>query len=90
MMTSKEMSARTQTGPNTPDCRKKKFEEIINPCADAHSIFKVGEKVAPFFKRKFGQEDDVFFDGIPESSAVLEVKDEFNNTNSKRDGTISK
>jgi hypothetical protein len=90
MMTSKEISARTQFGQNTPESRRKQFEEIINPRADAYSVFKVGEKISPFFKRKVGQGNDVFFDGIPAGSAVLEVKDEFNNTRSKDDSMNSK
>jgi hypothetical protein len=90
MMTSKEISAGTQSGPNTPESRRKRFEEIINPRADVYSVFKVGEKISPFFKRKVGQENDVFFDGIPAGSAVLEVKDEFNSTRSNEDSRSSK
>jgi hypothetical protein len=89
-MTSKEISAGTQSGPNTSRSRRKQFEDIINPRADAYSIFKVGEKIAPFFKRDVGQENDVFFDVIPAGSAVLEVKDEFNKTRRTIDSSHSK
>jgi hypothetical protein len=87
MMTPKVISAGTQTGPNTPDSRKEKFQNIINPYANMYSIFKVGEKVAPFYKLKVREE--VSFDGIPAGSAVLEVKNEFNNIKSKKDSTNS-
>lgn len=79
LMTSKEMSATTQSGPNTPDSRRKKFEDIINPNSETDIVFRAGQKISPFFKRKIEQGDDVFFDGIPAGSAVLEVRDEFEN-----------
>jgi hypothetical protein len=43
-------------------------------------IHRAGQRISPFFKRKIGQGNDVFFDGIPADSAVLEVRDEFENT----------
>ena len=84
---SKEISSKTQTGPNSADSRRKGFEAIINPLSQADNVFELGQKVAPFFKRKVGQGEDVFFDGIPAGSAILEVKGEFENGRA-RCGTI--
>jgi hypothetical protein len=41
------------------------------------NVFELGQKISPFFKRKIGQGTDVFFDGIPAGSAILEVRDKF-------------
>lgn len=46
MVTAKEISAGTQTELNTPESRRQKFEDIINPHSDADAIFKAGQRVA--------------------------------------------
>jgi hypothetical protein len=85
LTTSKEISAKTQTGPNGAESRTKRFEAIINPLSQADNVFELGQKVAPFFKRKVGQGEDVFFDGIPTGSAILEVRGEFENSRIRPD-----
>jgi hypothetical protein len=72
LTTSKEISSRT-----------KRFEAIINPLSQADNVFELGQKVAPFFKRKVGQGEDVFLDGISTGSAILEVKGEFENSRAR-------
>jgi hypothetical protein len=85
LTTSKEISAKTQTGPNNAESRSKGFE-LINSLSQADNVFELGQKLAPFFKRKIGQGEDVVFDGIPTGSAILEVRSEFEN--SRAHGTI--
>ena len=45
------------------------------------AIFEIGQKLAPFFKYKEGQGNDVSFDGIPTGSAILDIQQMFENLN---------
>jgi hypothetical protein len=79
LMTSKAISAGTQTGPNTPESRRRQFENFINPNS-TDAVFKAGQKISPFFKHRLGQGNDVFFEGIPAGSAIFEIRESFENT----------
>ena len=76
LMTSKAISARTQNGPNTPESRRKQFENIINPNS-ADAVFRAGQKVSP--RERLGQGNDIFFEGIPAESAIFEIREVFGN-----------
>ena len=67
--TTKAIAAGTRSGENTPDTRKRGFEEEVNPRAESDPIFRSGSIAGAWLKRR--RNEPIFKAGIPSGSAVL-------------------